>query len=835
MSVLLSKATGNWTDATATWGLVDSTSYLAAETGSEILTTLYSGTRSSAFTPGAITILGIAVKLSVRTGTTGTISVNLEKDSDDSQVAGTEVTINCSDLPVAATSDANGGWIYFKFAAPVTLAAATAYQVAAKTSSSSQVSLFRDGTADNISRALVTNTEQAPAAGDDVIITKSWTAAATGTNVTITMNNTTTTDYGSTPTAANSLLTPGVAVCQGGTLSVGTTAATNYVLKVSNSIIIYSGGTWQEGTTGTPIPRDSSFELIFDCGANVDYGFTARNLSTYIRQGLSRTSGKNIDRCHLNTDEAAAQTILGVDTDTGWLNGDTIGISSTSRTGSETESRTLSGNAGATTMTVSAGLTNAHSGTSPTQAEVVLLTRNVKMHGASASLQAYVDINPTATVDWDWAETYWMGSGTTNKRGIDIRTTTGTVNFNFCSIHSNAVTSCVGIITSTSANDFTLSDIVFYGIASGVSVNLQGTTGTSWSINNIIVMGQTGTSSPVLLNDAGGTVGNITICGNSATGTALSVTVGEYGANFGTMVVHSNGGGGIALNTVVGGTIADMKVWRNSGIGLATVTMHGCVVQAFTIFGNTTTNIQSAGSYAIFNNGVVAGDSTFSVTNGITFTSNSGDTLYFNSTTFGVASGIFVAHASRDILPVANESQNIVFNNCILASTEISSQTSMSRGQTFSSQKHDQTTGNHKQYRREGTLTIDTTAGMYDATPSARVTPTIANEEFHLTVGRVNLNSGQTATPSIKVRESVVGDGTDYNGNRIKLYVRQNDAIGITADTLLDTATISSEGAFETLTGTTAAASEDGVAEFYVTCDGTTGWINVDTLTVTVA
>src|SRR3990167_766631 len=131
MSVLVSIATGNFTVA-ATWGTVDATSYLNAENATEtLLTTLYSDTRSSAFTPGAITISHIGVKLCELRGSTGTMSVNLELDSDNSQVAGTEVTINVSDLPACLEVDASGGWIFFKLSSPVLLLAATAYQVAA--------------------------------------------------------------------------------------------------------------------------------------------------------------------------------------------------------------------------------------------------------------------------------------------------------------------------------------------------------------------------------------------------------------------------------------------------------------------------------------------------------------------------------------------------------------------------------------------------------------------------------------------------------------------------------------------------------------------------------
>ena len=96
----------------------------------------------------------------------------------------------------------------------------------------------------------------------------------------------------------------------------------------------------------------------------------------------------------------------------------------------------------------------------------------------------------------------------------------------------------------------------------------------------------------------------------------------------------------------------------------------------------------------------------------------------------------------------------------------------------------------------------------------------------------VAVANGATLTPTVKVRESVAGDGTDYNGNRIRLIVKANPAAGIASDTVLATATASSEGAFESLSGTTAAVTDDAVLEFVVDCDGTTGWVNVDTFSI---
>lgn len=85
-------------------------------------------------------------------------------------VAGTEVTINCSDFNDAITGSLDGGWYFFKFGSPVTLLAANAYSVRFKTSNATQIVIH--GTSSTApSRYLRTTTTQAPAAGDDMIVT----------------------------------------------------------------------------------------------------------------------------------------------------------------------------------------------------------------------------------------------------------------------------------------------------------------------------------------------------------------------------------------------------------------------------------------------------------------------------------------------------------------------------------------------------------------------------------------------------------------------------------------------------------------------------------------
>ena len=834
MALLACCADGNFTSS-STWALVDSTSYLAAETGVDTVTTAYSGTRSSTFTPGAITIDGIGVKLATRLGTTGTISVQLSTATVG--VAGTEVTINCSDLPGAAQAPADGGWIFFKFAAPVLLVVATAYSIEAKTSNSTQVTLWRDGTTDNISRYLRTTTTQAPAAGDDLIVAGEWTAAATVTTRTVTMNETATTDYGSAPTAANSLLTPGIAVCNNGTVTWGTTAATNYYLKMSNSIIIYRVGTWNQGTTGTPVPRDSTAILELDPGTDGDYGFLNRG-GTRNMQGLSRTSGKNIVSCKLNTDEAVNQTTLGVDTDTGWLDNDEIAIASTSRTTSECEKGALNGAAGASSLTVDGfagaggGLAFAHSGTSPTQAEVILLTRNVKVQSASSTLMAYVYSDANATDDWDWVEIYYVGEAATTKRGIEVATVGGSFNMQFCSIHDCEDN---GVFFQVSVNNITFSSNVMWNLATAVGPGCQisgATSGTSITIDSNILI-RTTSGNGWTLADVGGTFTNNTVVGAASSGISLSEAAAAIGT-FSGNVSHSNASTGVATSSAFSGTIASLVAWRNTGSGIQFGANYGEITLASPVlFGNTTSNINTtnAGGSLTITSPVLNGDSTFATTNGINLgTPGSCHDIVIDDGDFSTVSGIKTAHTNDINLAAALLAASVVLRNTKLgAATEVASQSNLTNTGFIAAEKLDQTAGNHKTWMSKGTIQTDTT--IYNtASPSMRMTPNSASlklESAYQFWGiKAPVSSGASINVAVTLRKSEAGDGAAYTGNQPRLIQKANPALGESSDVVIATYSAGT-GSWNQIGGTSSVANDDGAWEFVVDCDGTAGWINV--------
>jgi hypothetical protein len=824
MAMLICTADGNLTDA-ATWALAsDGTgaqlTTLTANTGS---TTSY--VYSSTFT-GTNTHVVDGVAIFCRqsgSSTTGTFSVALSEDNGTT--ATREVTVNVTDLPSTES------WVFFKFGSTLTLDGGTDYRVGVKSSTGTTVNVFRDATAGNWGRLLRRTTTQAPAAGDTMLICGEWTAASTVTTRTVTMNSTAATDYGTgtatatAPTQTSTQAFTGLQIGQSGTLTWGTTAATNYTLRLSGNLVVWSGGTYNMGATGTPCPRDSTMTLEFDCAADGDFGFLAMQGSTVNMQGLSRTSGKDIWWTLLNTDEAAAQTVLGVADDTGWLSGDRIGIASTTRTRTECETRDLASDAGASSMTVSAGLTNAHSGTSPTQAEVILLTRNVKVRSVSSTAMTYFFSSTTAVVDIDWCEFRYMGVNAGLKRGFELQTTTGSFDMRYCAISDTEVH---GVYTGGSAvNNITLRYNAFYNVATatGPAINIAvATSGTNWSISdNIFMLSASGHM--VNLSDVGGTFQNNRAIGASSSGFSLSEanTIGTISG----LVAHSCASNGLTVATDgCNGTLSSLTFWRNNGPGIdisTTPRRTQLVLDTVTAFGNSSFSVGLSGDVTLI--GLTSnGDTSFSTGTGINFATGIYTIINADLST---VSGIKTAHTQDVNFEGARTGVVATFQNSKFgASTEVSTQSNITDNSYIASMNHDQVSGAHRTYKRTGTITRDTT--IYNtAAPSERLTPNNASAKLASGSRLVGVDSGGTKTISVYVRKSVIGDGAAYNGAEPRLMMKRQDIMGYTSDTVLDTMT-SAAGSWEQLSATTAAASQDGAFEVYVDCDGTAGWVNVD-------
>lgn len=845
-----------------TWEIADATgTLLSTNTGSTALTT--GNLDSAAFMPGAITVAGVAVRLSARAAgsPTNTITITLRKTTAPAGDAAA-VTANVSDLPACtAGASSEGGWHYFKFSAPVLLAAGANYVVRATLSATSTaVSLSTNGTANNWQHILVTSTTGAPAAGDDLFLAQILDGAtnpATVTAITVTMDSTANTDYGS---AVVSAYQTSLAISKACTFAYGVAGATNYILRQSGSVGVYSGGVFNIGTVGGEIPRDSTAVLEFDCAADGQFGLSVWNGGTFTAQGLSRTNLKNIVSCKLNTDEAIGQTTLGVDTDTGWKSGDEVVIATTTTTGTQSESKILNGDAGASSIDITVALAAAHSGTTPTQAEVILLTFPIKLRAVTSTLMSYMSFKATSTVDMDWVEVRYMGTQFTPV-ALDISTTTGSFDFRYGAIKDGEASP---ITTAVDANNFSFQDINIYNCAT--ATNCQGiviavTTGTAWTLARIVsIAGGNSGGFHFDLQDIGGTVSNLTAVGGAQfAGVAIREALLTSWSISGIDCHSIPNGPGIyffagATNgaPTYNGSISNFNLWRNGTTNYGGIYVIGHTSNISTpvnnmtfttgkVFGNAGAGVMVRPGTATcakwtFNSVDFAGDSSAGQARGINIDSNNlgpmtiPDWLFINCT-FGVASGIMVAHSTCDIeSKLGLNYVTMTLINCILASTvevATTSNANMAPGSYILSQQHDQSVAD-KGWSLPGNQAYETTT--VDVSPSQKLTPLSASLKLESGFGirgrgfLVPVLSGASVTVSVKVQK----DGS-YAGAAPRLVLKANPAIGINADEVIDSLSVGS-GSWETLTGTTVAtASADGVMEFVVDCDGTAGNIFVDT------
>lgn len=842
MSILISAEDGNFTDA-STWQVVDPTSYAQTESFSLTLSTIFSN--SVAFTPGAITIDGIAIKLQWRATTpSGTMTVELQQAG--STVSGTSMTVNVADIPLCTSAEnAAGGWLFFKFASPVTLAAATAYTVAAKASAFNQVSIYRGSiTTGDIARCLRTTTAQAPVAGDDLIIAGEITGPGAKVTRTVTMNSTTNTDYGSNTT---SRATPALAICDGGILSFGTETATDYILRLSGYLMVYTGGTLNIGTVESPIPRNSTAWLEFDCTSARGFGLVVRNLGTLNWQGQSRTAGNNEYMCYLAENAAANDTTLTVDRETGWLNGDTIAIASSakglSNVASQSESGTLNGDATSTTLTVDGfagtggGLKNAHLGsaTQVLKSEVVLLTRNTGMRAVDTANYSFMEIRETATVDIDWAWFYDLGNP-----GFAVYTTTGVFSMRYCSISSFVGSGIV--FTGTSSNNYEVRDFVSYMVprATAFAATIQNavTSGTDWTIADIyIVYPLTATNANyagLFLYDLGGVLSGVLSV--SAAGRAgiyfNSDTNAVYDFDV-TIMGHSHENGSSLELEGFNGRIENVISWHTSGtavlIDQTTAFPIRLQIGSLTAIGSTA--LYWSGASVEIDSIFAASSTSYTTSAFISLSANGGGPLKINGGQIGVASGDYTAYTTSSLFQFGNFCwyNDFILNNVTVNGTVISKGNRQRLGQGFGIRLTRNGTNGHKSYLRNGTTERDDTV-YATAAPSEKCSPdvqltaeTLESSPFFAAVG-----DGQTKTVTVKVRK----DSSYVGSFEPRLVLKANGSMGQDSTQVMDTLSVGAD-TWETLSAPLPEALQDGVFELCVEGTGTAGAFWVDDWAVT--
>lgn len=632
------------------------------------------------------------------------------------------------------------------------------------------------------------------------------------------MDNTAGTIFGAV--ASN---TPSMSISKNGSLKYGVAASTNYRFKHAGFVWVLDGGVYHRGTNSAPIPSTSTATHEISPTSNTDSGIECWRGGYYEACGSLTGS---VVQCLLAADIAATATALTSDVSTGWKQNDVIVIAPTTRVASEGEERILSVDASGTSLTLSAGVTYAHSGTINRRAEIINLTRNNRVFGTSNAICGYIYGKTGSTVIERNTEHYFLGTNTGVRRGVYMENNTSY--FENCSFHDYFVTisGASGLFFATVGFTTTVKNCVFWK-AGSVSLYSNAISCTSATYENNCVIGVGASSSyGMRLNTAGANVINNRVSGCAAsiniTGTAM-IKMGTVSGS----VVHSCTGGPV-YSGIVDSLVSNTTSWRTGGSG---VTLTGCIntwLDTVDSFWHTSGSLSVGGNQGC---GVLSatgcGETGFTQPYNLYIPANNVGTIIANSV-FGGA-GAPQAATNGDIV-FTGVLANIVFHNTQFLSPTEHFPSVWGAGNGYQSEKHNGVAGSNKWVMWGGTISRDTV--IFDAgTSSSRMTPTQANFKLHGPVIESSVVSGTTRTITVKVRKSVAGDGTAYNGNQPRLIVKANPVAGILTDTVLATA-VGAAGSWETLSGTTAAVAESTKLQFFIDCDGTTGWINVDTVTV---
>ena len=573
MALLLCESNMNFT--ASTWKTIDATSALTTATTWNWLTTTY--VSSSNFTPGAITVEGIMVKLDYVQNTAGTMSVRLFNATAGTAVVGTGVNINISDIPQQNILQQNsGGWIYLKFASPVTLLAATAYNVQAK--STGQI-LLNVTSGNNWLRGLVTSTTAAPAATDILFVCGFYTNLSAGTSITCTYDNTTSSVYGS------------ISVGAFGRMILQNNPSTNYVMKIATTGLYENAlnAVTEFGNSSSPLVSSSTLLLELQATAAATNGIDNRNMATFTAYGAPKTR-----RAKLAANSAVGATTLTTDISTGWVTGDELSFAQTVRsTSPQVERKALTANAVGTTLTISA-MTLAKLGTGDFPCDIGLMTSNIKIYGTSATSTFYFRNNVSAQsgtgkVDFSNVEFRYFGSSTGGRFGFELNGSVGCLNrFNNCSF-ADGNSGTYGLMIFNGVNEnFEIENNVFYNVPRGVSFWQQTiTTGTKKINNNLFI------NSNFSIGSSGGITGDYYECKNNTVSAATSAVLSINIINSNTAIdgLHTY----CALNTsgtftLVRSTIKNVTSYNAGSIGI-TIGGKDSIIENCNIYGAISYNI----------------------------------------------------------------------------------------------------------------------------------------------------------------------------------------------------------------------------------------------------
>jgi len=848
MATLLAESSMNFTDAS--WKVINAATFK----NNFAATTTVSTTQltSVTATPGAITVEGILLWVTGRSATAaGTFTLQLFNSTLASVV--NTVTITTNDIP-STTTFANS-LLYFKFNAPVTLTAGQLYSIRLQSSTTSNtVTVYRSATANDFTFNYVLSTTAAPASTDIIWLSSPFTGATTPSYITITYNQTGTTNYNS------------LAVTSYANLFLENLPNKDYYLGINsqgvagNGLSCFGNGIFRFGTSGSPV--DSSSRLIINLASG------GANFNGIQIQGISSEFslyGKPITRAAKLTANIPANStnLFTTDVVTNWSSsttGDLIVLGSSTRGTSAFETRTVTGSTG-TTVAVSGNITTAKSGTLGTQTPVIYLGGNAIISGSTTTNTINIRQQHQAKLYLSNVGMYFMGSATANFRGLMIE---GVANseciIDSCSFWNNNVNALILPLTTT--NNFVIKDCV-----GAINLSIPAVTSTNTQvISGCTFVGGTNQAITTSFSSINTMFYNNTFNGGNATGTILT-----YNPAFTTLRttpsiynIEIGAAPGVALSyAATNALMSGITIWNCNSTGLSFATVNTSLQEGINlnVYGSTTANVGFTAAGVVLPHRFTNcrfGAETYGAANvnNVQFTtpviynqSTSQTSLIFDSCVIG-NSTLPASNADVVITNAGSYLPNVLFDNCTLGSTNrfnISTPT-LANGSRIQFQKIGGNVNQHRTYYRNGYILSDTT--IVDTSPvSMRCVPESATNSLVAPLFKVNVGSGQTITITAKVRKSVVGDGAAYNGSQPYLAILQRSGNGFSGLTYtglntsnsfvvdefatIATATNAANGNWQTLTWTSPTATDNTALDFYVFCNGTTGWVNWDTIRVT--
>ena len=827
MAVITNTTSGNW-NAAATWSVVNADTWTALRATQENnglgSTTAYVGLTTGTAIPSATTIDAIMLKLQTRSTTLGgTLSIRLFNVTAGAAVAGTIVTININDLPTPASIPT---WMTFKFAAPITTIATNFYRVELLTSVAGSATFMRkSATAGDWTVGLRTTTQQLPAAGDQVLIGGDYTGAGTGNSYTVTMNTTGGVTLGASVTGQTALETSAR-----GSLAWAVAASSNYPMTLNGDLVINQDGAVSIGTLASPMPSTSTAVLSLNVTTNVQYGILIRGNGSFTTYGASKTT-----KAYLAATANVAATSITTSVATSWASGDILAIATTSRLAAESEQVTMSGAASGTSVPISA-LTALHEGSALSnvaKAEVINLNRNVAIRGVSTTLQTYILATQAAQIVFGFTEFQWFGSANAGLRGLEIQSTAGTATITGCSFRNFEVTNSIGIYSnSLTPATLNIQNCVFYRIANTAFLSVASNT-TTLTLNDCYAISGSGMFQTAAYSIPSniGTFTNLNAAGASGTqGMIFSGNALATGFTANNIISHSSTASNLAIQTsseqtTTAAVFTNILTYRSTADGLSFASTQNVLIDTLYSFGNATRGVTYNIAFDVrLKNINIWSEASYIQTAGIVYAGHA-DNLFIENGNIGVAG----AHSTADINDVCPRNQHdMVIENVVFGSPTLYAGQANHTPLTYTGlARLNGVAGSHRSYYKYGILSSDTTF-FQTLSPSVRMAPNSATQKFRGPKKIAAVASGKSLKMSVWVRKSVIGDGTTYNGNEVQLIVLSNAAAGIADDTVIATTTTASNGAFELITGTTAAITDNVALEFCVACDGTLGWINVD-------